>query len=165
MRVVGSLMMLFVATALVLAGGSTPRREDIPKYLQMLTKSAIAKDRALAAEMIGRRGSVSRKDVVDAIEPLKLALAKDGDAKVRAASARALGAIAADADKIVPLLIEALADKSDDVKFSTITALSQYGGRARPATKALAKIANNKDEKKMSMAARNAMKSINAKEK
>lgn len=160
---VGSVLMLFVACTFVLAGAGVPRREDIPKYINLLTKGGTGKERANAAEMIGKRGALSVKDVTEAIEPLKTALQKDKDATVRAASARALGAIATEAEKTVPLLVDALKDMSEEVKFASIGALARYGPAAKSANKALNELRAKKDEKKLSMAAGNALKTINAK--
>lgn len=59
--VMGTLLLL--AGSRVQAGGSgIPKREDMPKYLKMLKTSVSAKDRALAAEMLGKRGQVVAAD-------------------------------------------------------------------------------------------------------
>lgn len=165
MRVLVCLSMVLASAALVAAGGSTPRREDVPKYLNMLVKGTKSKDRALGAEMLGKRGAVNRKDVEEAIEPLKNALQKDMDAGVRAAAARALGNIAPDPAETVPLLVEALKDKAFDVKLASMSALGQYGPEAKAAVTPLREIAKMKDDKKLSQAAGAALKSIMAKTK
>ncbi len=80
-RAVGvAVLLVSVGVAL---GGSAPRREDVPKYLKMLQAGGKGKDRALAAEMLGKRGMVNYNDVKDAIEPLKTALREDTEAAVR----------------------------------------------------------------------------------
>ncbi|MFO0967149.1 MAG: HEAT repeat domain-containing protein [Gemmataceae bacterium] len=164
MRFLGSLTLSVCAAALLCAGSSTPRREDVPKYMKMLT-SGIGKDRAKAAEMLGRRGAISRKDVEDAIEPLKKMLQNDKDSGARSAAALALGAIAPTPDETVPLLIDALKDKSVDVKISAISALGLYGPAAKSAVTPLREIQKDKTDKKMSQAAGMALKSIFAKMK
>lgn len=165
MRLLGALLASVAAAALVCAGGSTPRREDVPKYLNMLLKSTSAKDRAKGAEMLGKRGAISRKDVEEALEPLKKALQKDIDNSVRAAAALALGRIGAEPEETVPLLIESLKAKSIDLKLSVIDALSLYGPAAKAAAKPLREIQKEKTDKKLSMAAGNALKSIFSKMK
>src|SRR5262245_34096900 len=89
------LVFVFSTLSFVFAGGGVgvPKKEDVPKYLKMLQSSVSATERAKAAEMLGKRGGISVLDVEDAVEPLKKSLQKDIDAKVRAASARALGDI------------------------------------------------------------------------
>jgi HEAT repeat protein len=165
MRSLVSLSLLLTSAALVLAGGATPRREDVPKYLNMLLKSTKAKERAHGAEMLGKRGAINRKDVEEAVDPLKTALQKDVDSSVRAAAARALGNIAPEPKETVPLLIDALKDKSIDVKIATMTALGQYGPEAKAAVTSLREIQKDKDDKKLSQAAGAALKSILAKMK
>ena len=121
--------------SLVLAGGiGIPRKEDVPKYLKQLQTATSAADRAKAAEMLGKRGGINANDVEDAVDPLKNALQKDKDAKVRAAAARALGNIHPEAEATVPLLIDRLkTDEVTDVKMALVVALGQYGGDAKDA--------------------------------
>ncbi|MFO0864841.1 MAG: HEAT repeat domain-containing protein [Gemmataceae bacterium] len=127
----------------------TPRREDVPKYLKELQSSQKAKDRALAASMLGKRGAINVKDVEDAIEPLKKTLAKDVDADVRKAAATAIGSISPKADETVPLLIEALKrDKSADVKMAIVESLGRYGPDAKSALPAIRDWAKDFDAKK-----------------
>ncbi|MCI0380393.1 MAG: HEAT repeat domain-containing protein [Gemmataceae bacterium] len=146
-------------------GGTAPKKEDVPKYLEMLKKSASAKDRALAAEMLGKRGAIKRSDVAEAVEPLKKALEKDTDAGVRAKAAEALGYISPEAKDTVPLLTKALEDKNFSVKLAVMSALSQFGAEAKSALPALREIAKEKTDKKLSQAANQAIKIITGKQK
>ena len=164
---------LFVALVAVVGvslveGGGTPRREEMPKYLKMLQSSKTGKDRALAAEMIGKRGMVNANDVEDAIEPLKTTLQKDIEAKVRAAAARALGNIKPPATDMVPLFIDRVKnDKANEVKLASTVALGQYGPEAKTALPALREFAAKFDNKKSADAqtVTAAIKSISGKKK
>jgi HEAT repeat protein len=145
------LMLLFSTLSLVFAGGGVgvPKKEDVPKYLKMLQTSVSASERAKAAEMLGKRGGISVLDVEDAVEPLKKSLQKDIDAKVRAASARALGDIRPEAETTVPILIDRLKNDSVmDVKIATVIALGQYGVEAKDAEKPLRELLKKFDPKK-----------------
>ena len=144
------LVLFFLAINLVLAGGlGVPKKEDVPKYLKQLQTSTSAPERAKAAEMLGKRGSINVADVDDAIDPLKKALEKDKDAKVRAASARALGDIRPDPEATVPLLIDRLKnDTVMDVKMATVVALGQYGADAKEAIPPLRDLLKKFDAKK-----------------
>lgn len=138
------------SVSLLLAGGvGNPKREDVPKYMAQL-KSTNAADRAKAAEMLGKRGGISSSDVEDAVEPLKKLFDKDKEAKVRSAAARALGAIQADAEGTVPLLIEHLKSESEEkeVKMSVVVALGQYGPDAKDALPPLRDYLKKFDPKK-----------------
>jgi hypothetical protein len=142
-----------------------PKKEDVPKYLDMLVNSKSAKDRAVAAEMLGSRGEIKASDVAGAIEPLKNSLQKDSDFNVRRAAAEALGSIGADAPGIVPLLIDSLKEKNTLVKQGAIRALGRYGAEARDAVPSLRDIAKDKTDKMTSQLANLAIKSINGKKK
>ena len=139
-----------LGVSIVLAGGlGVPKKEDVPKYLNQLKTSQNAADRAKAAEMLGRRGGINVRDVADAVEPLKKALQKDIDAKVRAAAARALGDIHTEPETTVPILIERLKDDSKmDVKLAIVVALGQYGPDASAAVKPLREMLKKFDPKK-----------------
>src|SRR5438552_5610250 len=115
------LVLFFSALSLVFAGGlGVPKKEDVPKYLKQLQTSTSSAERAKAAEMLGKRGGINVADVEDAIDPLKKALEKDKDAKVRGAAARALGDIRPEAEGTVPLLIDRLKnDTAMEVKMAT----------------------------------------------
>src|SRR5687767_12627302 len=146
-------------------GGGSPKKEDVPKYLKMLTTSTNSKDRATAAEMLGKRGAIKASDVAGAIDPLKTALKSDKDVTVRKAAAEALGSIGAEPENVVPILIEALKDKDFSLKMGAISALSMYGSKATDALPALRAIAQEKTDKKLSMAANVALKAIGGKKK
>ena len=137
------------SVSLLLAGGiGIPKKEDVPKYLKQLQTSSSGADRAKAAEMLGKRGGINANDVEDAIEPLKTALKKDKDAKVRAAAARALGNIHPDAEGTVPLLIDRLKnDEVMDVKMATVVALGLFGSEAKDALPQLREMAAKFDTK------------------
>ncbi|MBI3822457.1 MAG: HEAT repeat domain-containing protein [Planctomycetes bacterium] len=144
------LSILLFSVSLTLAGGiGIPKKEDVPKYLKQLQTSTVAADRAKAAEMLGKRGGINADDVEDALAPLRKALQKDKDAKVRAAAARALGNIHSKAEDTVPALIDRL--KNDDVmevKLATVVALGQYGPEAKEAIPPLRELAAKFDAKK-----------------
>ncbi len=114
-------MKVFSATGIMLVGAltlafaegpGTPRKQDVPKYLGMLKNSSSPKDRALGAEMLGKRGAIKASDVADAIDTLKTALQSDKDASVRKAAAEALGNIGAEPENVIPLLITTLKEKN-----------------------------------------------------
>lgn len=139
-----------VTVGVSLAGGlGAPKKEDMPKYLKQLLSSQVASERAKAAEMLGRRGSINSGDVEDAVEPLRKSLQKDIDAKVRTAAAYALGNIRLEADKTVPVLIDKLkTDTSADVKLATVVALGQYGPDAKEALQPIREYGKKFDPKK-----------------
>jgi HEAT repeat protein len=136
------------------------KKQDVPKYIEILKSSSNAKARASAALDLGHRGAIRAADVEDAIDPLINGLMKDKDAGVRTACAQALGDIATEAEKCVAALTEALKDTSPAVKIAAIQALGQYGGKAQAAVSPLREIAMKKDDKKLSQAANLAIKSI-----
>jgi HEAT repeat protein len=138
-------------TSFTLLGASSlaPRREDVPKYLEMLKNSPSGSDRALAADMLGRRGAISVKDVMDAVEPLRKALRSDTELKVRRASAKALGMIVpSPAEDTVPLLIETLADKDRGLRMEAVQALAAYGPEAKDALPPLRSLQKDATDKK-----------------
>lgn len=159
------LLGLLAAASALGARAGAPKKEDVPKYLKMLKTSQLAKERALGAEMLGKRGQINAEDVEEAIEPLKSALQKDSDVKVKAAAATALGNIAPDPEHTVPLLIEAVKDKNLELKMAAITALGQFGAAAKAAIEPLREIAKDKTDKKLSFTAILALKSIVGKKK
>lgn len=150
MQFTGLVILFSTVSLLVAQGVGIPKREDIPKYTKQLQSSPSVAERVKAAEMIGRRGGINVNDVEDAIEPLKKALAKDKDAKVRAASARALGDIRPEAEGTVDVLIDRLKnDSSKDVKMATVVALGQFGPDAKEAVPTLREMIKPLDPKKM----------------
>jgi HEAT repeat protein len=141
------------------------KKADIPKAIALL-RSGSAREKAEAADALGERGNVRAKDVQDAIEPLKEALLKEEDSRVRAAAARALGKIAPTPTETVPLLLQALQqDKADEVKAAAIIAISQMPSAAGPAIPEIQKYARDKDKKRkqLTQAARQALKIIRGK--
>jgi HEAT repeat protein len=130
-----AMSIVLCTVSIALAGGiGIPRKEDVPKYLKQLQTSKSAAVRANAAMMLGERGGINANDVEDAVDPLKSALQKDTDAKVRGAAARALGNIHPDAAGMVPMFIDRLKnDEVADVKMAIVVALGQYGGDAKDA--------------------------------
>jgi HEAT repeat protein len=159
---------LLVGSAIVLAGGRVPPRQDMPKYIKMLKTSASAKERATAAEMIGRRGQVQAGDVKDAVQPLLKTLKDDPSADVRRASAVALGNIATQPKKVIPALVDALKDPSLPVGLAAVGAVSQYGSEARSAIPALRsfakeKVKDKKKDRNIMQTVTMAIKQINAK--
>lgn len=142
--------MLLVSVSLVMAGGGVgiPKKEDVPKYMNQL-KSTNSADRAKAAEMLGKRGSINANDVEQAVEPLRTALQKDGDAKVRAAAAGALGVIHLYPEETVPVLIDRLKnDQKMDVKLAIVVALGLYGPDAKEAVMPLQELSKKFENKK-----------------
>ena len=142
------LSVFLVGVSLAMAGGmGVPKKEDVPKYLKQLTSTRAA-DRATAAEMLGKRGGVSIKDVEEAVEPLRTMVQKDPDTKARAAAARALGDIHTQPAETVPVLIERLKkDDKMDVKMAIVLALGQYGPDAKNAVPALRDLLKKFDAK------------------
>jgi HEAT repeat protein len=142
----GSLLIL--ALNFALAGVGAVKKEDVPKYLAMLNAKSAA-DRAVAAEMLGKRGKINRKDVEGAVTPLLKLVAKDADVVVRRKSAVALGDIGSDPMNAVPVLIEVLKkDASMDVKLAAAAALGIYGKDATDALPALREFGKNFTDKK-----------------
>lgn len=160
-----AILSLSVITFALGGGAGTPKKEDVPKYLAILKTSPNAKDRARAAEMLGKRAAVRVQDVESAIEPLKKALEKDIDLDVRRAAAYALGNIGPDPASTVPLLIGALKEKHAGLKLAAINALSNYGDKAKEALPALREIQKEKTDKLLSKAATAAIQSITGKKK
>ncbi len=140
--------LLFLSLGVAWGGARIPTAREMPKYLNM-TKSPVAKDRAMAFEMIGRRGAVSFDEVQPAIEPLKQAVQKDPDPNARRAAALALGSIKPEPKETVPVLLEALkSDKSMDVKVASAEALGFFGPDAKEAVAPIRELMNKFDPKK-----------------
>lgn len=159
--------MFLLGSAFLLAGGRVPPRQDVPKYIKMLKTSASAKDRALAAEMLGRRGQVVASDVKDAVQPLVKLLKDDPSADVRRASAVALGNIATQPKTVIPALVDALKDSALPVGLAAVGAISQYGSEARSSIGALRafakeKVKDKKKDRNILMTVNLAVKQINS---
>jgi HEAT repeat protein len=157
-----SIAMLTVAGVIGLgtSEADVPKKIDVAKQISLLRGAKSARDRAAAADELGRHGAIRARDVKDAIEPLLEALKSDKDADVRRAAARALGDISPDPKLVVPALTESLKDRSVTVKLAAATALGQYGADAKSALPPLRELAAMKNDKKLSQAARVAVKSI-----
>ncbi len=142
----GSILILSLTVAL--GGAGVPTREDVPKYIFML-KSANGKDRALAAQMLGKRGQVKYDDVEKALEPLRQVLQKDPDANARKAAAVALGSIHPEAKDFVPPLIDAVKkDASMEVKIAAAESLGVFGPDAKDGVPAIRELMGKLTEKK-----------------
>jgi HEAT repeat protein len=116
--------------------------------------------------MLGRRGAVNVKDVADAVEPLRVALKKDPDLKVRRAAAKALGMIAPEpASDTVPLLITTLAEKDNTLRMNAVMALGAYGPQASDALPALRTLQKETKDKKDAKTVAAAIMTISDKKK
>src|SRR5579864_3935353 len=111
-RFLGCFILVLFGFTVVEAQVTTPKKEDVPKYLAMLKNQSNAKDRAVGAEMLGKRGQIQVKDVKSAIEPLMAAMKDDPVADVRRSAAVALGMIGTQPKVVVPALMGALKDKA-----------------------------------------------------
>jgi HEAT repeat protein len=145
------------------AGDFLIKKEDIPKAIAKL-KSGTPQEKIKAAKDLGDRGAVRITDVTGAIEPLKNLLSNDSNNKVRAAAAEALGKIAPEPAETVKLLLKSLMeDKDEDVKIADMFAIARMGPDAKVAVPELQKYAKDKDKKKLSNAAKQAMKNLKMK--
>lgn len=159
----GTLCLL--SLCMTLEGGGSVKKEDVPKYLKMLQSSQSGKDRAIAAEMLGKRGAININDVKNAIEPLKTSLQNDVEAGVRKAAAGALAAIGSEPAETISLLTEVLKkDKSLEVKLAAVEALASFGPNAKSALPAIRELATKqKDNKKVTAILKSAQKAIASK--
>jgi HEAT repeat protein len=164
-RILGFAILLVAGLTTVQAQVTTPKKEDVPKYLAMLKNQSNAKDRALGAEMLGKRGQIQVKDVKSAIEPLLGAMKDDSAADVRRAAATALGCIGTQPRTVIPALVGALKDKALPVNLAAVNALAAYGSEAREAIPALREFAKTKKDKQIMRAVNLAVKQINGKVK
>ena len=136
------------------------KKEDVPKYINMLTKAQDASTRAAGAEMLGKRGSIQVNDVKDAIPLLQKSATKDIDSKVRRAAVDALGEIATDPEGSVPILTEAMKDKALEVQLAAIASLGAYGPEARSALTELKNFQKTWTDKKDDKQFKNIMKLV-----
>ncbi len=154
---------LVASHARIDAGEFLIKKEDVPGAIAKL-KTGNATEKVKAAQDLGNRGAVRITDVLDAIDPLKGLLMSDSNAKVRAAAAEALGKIAPDPAETVKLLLKSLTDdKDEDVKVADMFAIVQMGPDAKVAVSELQKYAKDKDKKKLSAAAKQALKNLKMK--
>ena len=160
----GVVCLLGLSVALA-GGGAPPRKEDMPKYLQMLKAGPTSKDKAVAAEMIGKRGAVNYADVEPAIEPLKKLL-KDNDAGVRKAAVTALGVIKPEGKDTVPALTDVVKnDKVFNVKLAAAHALGLYGAEAKAAVPAIRALTADVKDKKLGKEVQGILQMITGKKK
>jgi len=154
---------LFALNGLQAGSVGVPKKEDVPKYLKMLTSSSSPKDRAFAAEQLGRRGQVQVRDVKEAIDPLLSIMKSDSSSDVRRAAVAALGNIGTQPKTVIPALKDALKDKVLKVNLAAVSALGQYGVQAREAIPALREFAKSRNKDKGTMRMVNqTIKQINA---
>src|SRR5262245_33006356 len=113
---------LVASLGLAAARADEVTKDDVPRLRKML-KGGAAKDRVAAADDLGKLGAVYAPDARPAAPDLIAVLKKDSDAKVREAVARALGRIDPDPKDAVPVLKEALKDKSAPVRRAAAGAL------------------------------------------
>ena len=164
-RLVGFSILVLAGMTTVQAQVTTPKKEDVPKYLAMLKNQSNAKERARGAEMLGKRGQIQVRDVKNAIEPLLGAMKDDSVADVRRAAATALGAISTQPKTVIPALMDALKDKALPVNLAAVNALAAFGPEAREAIPALREFAKTKKDKQIMRAVNLAVKQINGKAK
>jgi HEAT repeat protein len=165
MRTLIAFSTLVAALTIGTLEADVPKVVDVPKQIASLKTGKTAGERAAAAAELGRYGAIRGSAVKDAVDPLQNALKNDSDAGVRSAAATALGAIGPDPKTTVPLLTDALKDSSNNVKYAAVNALGQFGPDARSALASLRELAANKKDKKMSTAAKAAVKLISGKKK
>ncbi|MBY0526006.1 MAG: HEAT repeat domain-containing protein [Gemmataceae bacterium] len=143
-----------------------PSKADVPKFMELL-KDKEAKKRVEGVNGIAAIGKLKASYAADAVKPLMEMVKKDSDAKVRAASAIALGSIDPEDATVVDLLIEVLKeDKDKDVRSGAAQGLGQLGSRAKkalPALKEAAAKAKEDQDKKMTKIVGAATKAIQAK--
>lgn len=162
-RFLFSSVCLLAILSVLHAGGSTPKKADVPKYLDKF-KNAKGQEKADAAEWLGRRGAINVKDVEEALEGLRMALQNDPDLAVKRAAAKALGMIAPEpASATVPLLTAALTSKDYALRMAAVQSLAAYGPEARAAIPILRDLQKeSKDKKDVKMIAE-AIKTISNK--
>jgi hypothetical protein len=137
------------------------KKEDVPKLIKEL-KSGSVKARIAAADDLGHLGAIRADYTRPAVPVLLEVVARDTDAKVRAAAAKAIGRMAADPKDAVPVLTEALKDKAPAVRIAAATALGQLGPDAKDALPALKEATKDKD-KNLIRAANEAIRNIRSK--
>lgn len=116
------------------------KKAEVEKFIKELNAKD-AKQRLGAVEGIGKIGQLKAIYAISAVTPLCGVVEKDGDAKVRAAAAMALGQIDADPTKAVPVLIKVLeSDKDRAVQLNAIGALGYLGAGSKEALPLLKKI-------------------------
>jgi HEAT repeat protein len=160
MRLCIAVMTLLSVILLADVRAEPPKKEDIPKFIATLKSSTNTKARVQAAEDIGHRGAIRASDVAESIDLLIGILKQDKDAEVRRACAKALGEIGSQPEKSVDALKGAINDANINVKIAAMTALGQFGREAKGVVPILKDIAQQKDDKKASQAAKGALQMI-----
>jgi HEAT repeat protein len=142
------------------------KEAEAKKYTEALKKGKDAKAKTEALNELGKLAQVQKSLVADALPDIYKAL-EDKDGGVRAAAAYALGQCDEPSDKAVPLLVKILKDdKNDDAKIGAIKGLAAMGPGAKSALGDLRTIIKDSDKKsKLTKAAQQAIKSINASSK
>jgi HEAT repeat protein len=163
--VAGTVLALLVHRAEAGGTKSAPKREDMPKYINMLKSASSAKDRAVAAEQIGRRGAIQLNDVKEAVPLLQKATTKDSDANVRRVCAEALGRLATEPETSVPPLMDALKDKNLQVNLAAVSALGNFGPEAKDALPALREFSKTQKDKKINKMVAETIGKISGKKK
>jgi HEAT repeat protein len=166
--------MRFVAVGLFAAGVfalvaadslvAASKAEEAKRHTETLKTSKDAKKRAEALEELGKLGQIMKSLVEPALPEMKKALA-DKDAGVRKAAALAYGRVDPDPKEAVPALVKMLKeDKEESVKIAAAQGLAAMGDKAKESLPTLREIQKSEDKKSgLSKAAREAMRSINAK--
>jgi HEAT repeat protein len=110
---------------------------EIPKLIEQLKDKN--KDRRLVAiAKLGKRGELRSADVAGAVSTLCEMATNDSDDLVREWSARALGMILLEPEKVVPLLGKIVEeDKNLTVRRTAAAALGTFGPASKPALGAL----------------------------
>lgn len=154
---------LFVLAASEELAAASKEQEAI-KYMQDLKTSKDSKAKVTALVELAKIGQVSKPLVAPAM-PEILKMLKDKDSAVRAAAAEALGKLDPDPKEAIPALVSLMkADKTETVRMAAIKGLGSMGPNAKDANKELRDLMKVEDKKsKLSMAANNALRSINAK--
>jgi HEAT repeat protein len=118
--------------------GGAQAKQAVPNLIDSLKNDSAPMVRRFAARALGR----ARPSAQEAVAALLVSL-KESEAIVRANSAEALSVICylaeADADGIIPALIEALEDSGGSVRQEAAEGLGRIGPRANAALPALAK--------------------------
>jgi HEAT repeat protein len=148
-----------------------PDRRKVPEWIRTLEDpKASAAAKIEAAKDLGRLGMVRANDSKPGIPALLKLAENDKDKGVRRAALEALGQIALEADKVVPVLRKILVDDKEDysIRAGAATGLGYMGADARDVIGDLRRIAGEfkgkdlpKEQQALSRAAGEALKRIN----
>lgn len=155
-----SLCIGILSAAVVLA--DIPKESDVPPLLKKL-KSGNAKARADAAKELGEIGMVKSAYTKQAIPALLKAAKEDKDPAARRAALIALGQVEPEPEEAMPVFIEGLKNKNDQIKMAAAEGVSHLGSQAKEALVELRKIREetNKLDDKTKMKKRQLMQSVN----